>query len=450
VSLTGQLGVVSGTALAAVLARRLQDGDPEGDVRRALSHFPDADVASRLLKQYFVEGGKPAQAPYRGVPMPTLDPSQAFLELTVAGNFVEVFLAKEGHSGVVGINLLEKVQLCTLPSIYGAMLAGVDFVLMGAGIPRQIPGVLDAFASGAIAQLKVDVEGAAAGEVFNSELDPKRVSPRFGQPLRRPTFLAIVSSATLAITLAKKSNGVVNGFVIEGDVAGGHNAPPRGGMNLNADGEPIYGPRDVPELAKFRDLGLPFWLAGAFGHPAKLAEARAAGAAGIQVGTAFAMCEESGIERSLKERLLAAAKAGMARVFTDPAASPTGFPFKVMQVAESLSEAAVYAARKRICDLGLLRTAFKKADGSIGYRCSSEPEKDYVAKGGKVEDTVGRKCLCNALAATVGYAQRRHDGTREAPLVTAGNDLSFLKDLLTPDTTSYSAADVIRRILALA
>ncbi|MDG4862734.1 hypothetical protein P8605_31820, partial [Streptomyces sp. T-3] len=32
VSRTGQLGVVSGTALDAVLARRLQLGDPGGDV----------------------------------------------------------------------------------------------------------------------------------------------------------------------------------------------------------------------------------------------------------------------------------------------------------------------------------------------------------------------------------------------------------------------------------
>ena len=31
-----------------------------------------------------------------------------------------------------------------LASIYGAMLAGVGYVLMGAGIPLHIPGVLDA------------------------------------------------------------------------------------------------------------------------------------------------------------------------------------------------------------------------------------------------------------------------------------------------------------------
>ena len=40
VSRLGQLGVVSGTALDQVLARRLQDGDPGGHVRRSLARFP--------------------------------------------------------------------------------------------------------------------------------------------------------------------------------------------------------------------------------------------------------------------------------------------------------------------------------------------------------------------------------------------------------------------------
>ena len=68
-------------------------------------------------------------------------------ELCVVANFVEVWLAREGHDQPVGINYLEKIQLPHLPSIYGAMLAGVDYVLMGAGIPLKIPGALDALAA---------------------------------------------------------------------------------------------------------------------------------------------------------------------------------------------------------------------------------------------------------------------------------------------------------------
>lgn len=120
VSRLGQLGVVSGTGLAVVLARRLQDGDPTGDLRRALAHFPVLDVASRVLKQYFVPGGKPFGTPYVLTPMPRLPLTDALVELTVLANFVEVFLAKEGHNGAVGVNYLEKIQIPTLPSVFGA------------------------------------------------------------------------------------------------------------------------------------------------------------------------------------------------------------------------------------------------------------------------------------------------------------------------------------------
>ena len=47
VAAAGQLGVVSGVALDAVLARRLQCGDPGGDVRRALGELPLPGVAQR-------------------------------------------------------------------------------------------------------------------------------------------------------------------------------------------------------------------------------------------------------------------------------------------------------------------------------------------------------------------------------------------------------------------
>jgi len=443
VSLQGALGVVSGTALASVLARRLQAGDLAGEMRRALAHFPIPAVAERVLARFYVPGGKPAAEPFTLTAMPSLQPGPALTELTVAANFVEVFLAKSGHDGVVGINLLEKIQLPTLASLYGAMLAGVDYVLMGAGIPRAIPGAMDRLAAGEPAEQKLEVAGAAPGQDFFSRFDPAAFFGGGAPRLSRPFFLAVVASATLALTLARKSTGRVDGFVVESELAGGHNAPPRGAMTLDARGEPIYGVRDVPDLAKIRELGLPFWLAGSQARPEKLAAALQLGAAGIQVGTVFAFCDESGIAPDLKRRVIAASRAGSATVFTDPAASPTGFPFKVAEMAGTISDPATYAAREKICDLGYLRQLYVTADGTLGYRCAGEPVEAFLRKGGTLEETVGRKCLCNGLMATVELGQQRPRGPEPA-LLTAGNEVAELARIVRAGEDRYGAEDVIR------
>lgn len=445
VSRLGQLGVVSGTALDVVLARRLQLGDPEGELRRALESFPDPAVADRVLEAYFVRGGKPRDAPFLSVPMWTAAPTLRGLELAVVAGFVEVFLAKEGHRGVVGINFLEKIQLPTPATLYGALLAGVDYVLVGAGIPREIPSLLDRLSRHEPVALPLHVTGATSEQPFDLRFDPREVLPQPRPPLRRPRFLAIVASATLAASLTRHGSGGVDGFVVEGPTAGGHNAPPRGPLALNDVGEPVYGPRDTVDLAKMRALGLPFWLAGSYASPERLREACQAGAAGVQVGTAFALSAESGLDPVLRERALAAVREGEAAVFTDPLASPTGFPFKVVRLEGTLSDPGVYASRARRCDLGYLREIYRRPDGMLGYRCPGEPVDDYLRKDGRAENTLGRKCICNGLVATVGLGQGRASGP-EPPIVTAGDDLLDLARLL-KNGSEYSAADVVSHVL---
>jgi nitronate monooxygenase len=369
------------------------------------------------------------------------------VELCMVSNFVEVFLAREGHKNPVGINFLEKVQLPHLASIYGAMLAGVGYVLMGAGIPLHIPGVLDSFAAHHVAEYKLSVTGALPGQDTQMRLDAAEYAEGFLPMLRRPRFLAIVSSNTLATTMLRRATGRVDGFVVETPIAGGHNAPPRGKLQLNDAGEPVYGERDRVNLQEMSEMGVPFWMAGGYGSAGKLREALEQGAAGIQVGTAFAFSEESGMRADLKKTLIDQARRGEGVVFTDPLASPTGFPFKVAMLEGTSSQLPIYQERKRVCDLGYLREPFAAPDGNIGYRCSAEPVANYVAKGGKVEDTVGRKCLCNALMANIGHAQVRKDGVVESALVTVGDDLNSIAQFLAPDRDSYSAVDVVNSIL---
>lgn len=447
VSRRGQLGVVSGTGMDVVLARRLQLGDIGGHIRDALAAFPIRDMADRVAARYFVEGGKPPDAPFKSKPIPSIRPPRALIELMIVANFVEVHLAKRGHGGVVGINLLEKIQIPTLPSLFGAMLAKVDFVLMGAGIPRAIPAVLDRLAGLDSVDLKLDVSGTKSGEEFCAHFDPREFLPEAMERLYRPNFLAIISSSALATALARKSTGKVDGFVVEGRTAGGHNAPPRGQLVLSESGEPVYGPKDEVDLAQMRDLGLPFWLAGSFGGRSKLSEALQEGAQGIQAGTAFAFCEESGVDPAIKSRAIQDSIQHRCRVFTDPQASPTGFPFKVLDVPETLSDENIYRNRERICDLGYLRELYRRADGTVGYRCGAEPVEDYVEKGGDPADTSCRKCLCNALMATVGLGQMRQ-GFSEPALVTSGDDVANIAQFLKPGACTYSADDVIDSLLA--
>ncbi len=445
VSKAGELGVMSGTSLNSVIVRRLQDGDPGGHMRRALAHFPDQSVSEEILKNYFLADGRKPGTPYKRSPLFAIKSSAALMRLTVASNFIEVWLAKEGHDGLVGVNLLEKIQLPNLSSLYGAMLAGVDYVLMGAGIPREIPGALDKLALHQEASLKLYVEGAQPEDEFKTFFNPQEFFKLdFSKPLKRPDFLAIVSSATLALSLAKKSTGKVNGFIIEHWTAGGHNAPPRGPMKLSELGEPIYSERDEVDFTKFAEMGLPFWLAGSSATPDKLNEALSLGATGIQAGTAFAFSDESGIAANLKQDVLNEIVAGkIPTVFTDPLASPSGFPFKVVQKENTLSQEANYLARPRKCDLGYLRTGYRQEDGKMGLRCAAEPIEAFLKKGGKLEETVGRKCLCNGLFSAIGMAQDQESGYQEMEIMTAGDEISNLARYIPAGQKNYSALHVI-------
>lgn len=447
VSLRKQLGVVSGTALDLIFVRRLQLGDPGGHMRRGLAAFPDADIAQRIIDRYYVPEGKAEDQPFAGKPLVGHEPSRTLQELLIAANFVEVFLAKEGHDGLVGINFLHKIQAPLLPSLYGAMLAGVDVVIVGAGIPLQVPTIIDSLTRGEAAEFDLHVQNAESGQSHKLTFDPGDVFGDQCKVLPRPRFFPIVASATLATVMVKKCKGKVDGLIIEGPTAGGHNAPPRGKGELSAEGEPVYGPRDEVNLEVISALGLPFWLAGSYGSPEEVAKACAAGAEGVQVGTIFAFCEESGLREDLKRDVIKSCQEGKTHIKTDPVASPTGFPFKVISIPDTLSEEAPYAERPRMCDLGYLREAYELPDGSVGWRCRAEDSEAYVKNGGKIEDSIGKKCLCNGLMANIGLGQIRKNAYEEPPLVTCGDDMSGIKRVSKPGEPFYTSSDVIDFLL---
>ena len=445
VSKAGGLGVVSGVGPDLLIARVLQDGDPGGDARRVLADYPDQEFVSRTLDRYFRPDGLPDGTPYR--PIPKLDLNQKIdaVRLTALGAYFQVALAKEGHDGPIGINLLEKVQIWTPAALLGAMVAGVDAVLVGAGVPSHLPRLLDRLSRLESVTLPIDVSGASAESVHEITLDPTDAVAGLPPSLHRPAFLAIVSAHVLAAYLARSDDTRPDGFVIEGPVAGGHNAPPRRPA-LDETGQVAYGPRDVVDLTKVAATGLPYWLAGGYGTPDQYVAAREQGAAGVQVGTVFALSAESGMRPELRESMLRSLADGTLDVRTDGLASPTGFPFKVVQQTGTVADPVVVGQRERICDLGYLRTPFEREDGSVGYRCPSEPVDAFVKKGGDVDETEGRLCLCNGLLATAGHAQRRPASgglTEEPPLLTLGQDLDGARDLQARYPDGWSATDVV-------
>jgi NAD(P)H-dependent flavin oxidoreductase YrpB (nitropropane dioxygenase family) len=434
--------------LDTVVARRLQDGDLDGQLRRALEHFPVPEIAAAVLERYFIPGGRPARRPYRILPRLTLEPRPERERMSVVAGFAQIFLAKSAAPGApIGINFLEKTQLATPAAAYGAMLAGVDAVLVGAGIPARLPALLDSLACHKRVDFPIDVAGSADTH-YALPFDPRKVLGDGIGDLKRPSFLAIVSTHTLAAYLARVPETRPDGFVIETAVAGGHNAPPRGTLQLDDWGEPVYGARDIADLAHLKALGLPFWLAGGYSRPERVRAARAAGARGVQVGTPFALAAESGLSAAVRRQLLEALREGKLEVKTDVLASPTGFPFKVAQLAGTLSDRGVLESRPRLCDLSYLRSPYVTPAGTVGYRCPAEPLAAWADKGGDEPQAAGRFCLCNGLMATIGLPQHRPGGYVEPPVVTLGSDLAGARELLLRHPDGWDADDVVRYLNA--
>jgi nitronate monooxygenase len=322
------------------------------------------------------------------------------------------------------------------------MLAGVDFVTMGAGITLQIPGVLDAIASRGIPSYRVIVEGSKNGTETISFNPSTFFKTKFPE-LKRPEFLPIVSTDVLASLMAKRlPANSIQGFVVEKPTAGGHNAPPRKNGVFDETGQPVYGQKDEVSFKNLASLSIPFWVGGSLASPEGLAEAQALGAVGIQAGSIFALCDNSGMKSSYRNEMRRLGYCDKLVIRTDSKASPTGFPFKVVQLNGTQSDSTIYNERKRVCDLSALLVPYKRSDNKIGFRCSSEPINDYLRKGGKLEDAKEARCLCNGLFSAAGFGN-----PNELPIFTMGDDVSFLSHLMRDENDSYWAVDAIKYLL---
>lgn len=121
--------------------------------------------------------------------------------------------------------------------------------------------------------------------------------------------------------------------------------------------------------------------------------------------------------------------------------SPTGYPFKVANVPGTLSEKDILDHRRRMCVEAHLVEPYQASNGMIGLRCSAEPVKAYLQKGGKLEDTES-DCLCSGLIATAGYPQ-----LGEPPIITLGDDVGSILRIPRRADGSYTAKDALMYLL---
>jgi NAD(P)H-dependent flavin oxidoreductase YrpB (nitropropane dioxygenase family) len=447
VASSGEFATLSETGGAIRIARVLQDGDPDGHVRESLQSFPNQEMVAYALGKFYQESGrleklrKKAGKLYRPVPKYEIenraDPRVGvpLVEmLTVLDAFEQVVTARRlaGGRGFIGMNGLGKIPLPTAAALYGAMLGGADYTARGAGAKADIPAVIDTLYAGNPLDYSIAVDYVPAGSRWQhaaAHFDP---APYGGTPASKPEFWAIAG------TVAGAQHYIDNGaaaIVDERRIAGGHNMP---------DGIP-----EDPYEA-FLELGVPVVLAG--GAARAYADVERMGGAGVQIGSLFAVTQESGMSPLERGKVVMSALLGKLRVHSNKGVSPTGYPFEVAEVDGTLSDPEVYQARTRVCDLSVLRTPYVNADGEIGWRC---PADDSDKMSGRFRGPFAAKkigeaaCLCNGLFASAGMPQiDLTRGTKEPSIITlgenAGNDIRGVVAQFGRPITAQKVIDYVR------
>jgi NAD(P)H-dependent flavin oxidoreductase YrpB (nitropropane dioxygenase family) len=227
------------------------------------------NIGQKICERYFIEGGKSSTDRFKNaprqivrgpdgsnlIPLPgqtatsiPLKLSKNIVELLIITGFAEVWLAKEGHNGNIFINFLKKVELPLVYTMYGAMLADVDGIIVGAGNPDGLPAICSHLVNHEAVDIDLSVMYREPGESFYVPFSPRSiVDGKLAQKtLRRPAFLGIASLENLVKSLAQSQSEAPDGFIIEHHTAGGHNAGPQGPLQTDDLGQPIYSPSAAP------------------------------------------------------------------------------------------------------------------------------------------------------------------------------------------------------------
>lgn len=428
-ALLGQSGILSGVALEHIFLRRLLKRD--ADLLRAMRYFPNQEIVQEVMEKFCVPEGKDSNKKLRYLPLFTQKPSQLLQKVVILANFCEVWLAKRGHNQPIGINYLAKVEMPMLYAFYGAMLAGVDYIVVGAGHIPKLGETLKKLKKHKEVELELHVVGAPSDKSFKMRFNPVEIMGKsiLSKKLVKPLLFLIFSSNTLAIRYGRNKD--VDGIQIEiAKDAGGH-----------------IGSEALIELNLIMEkLKKPIIVTGGFADQAGYLLAKEFGVAAIGAGTISSHSRNAGFTKEIKHQVYEAVKNGKAMTRINSTASPTGFDFRELVLEGTLSQEDVLNKRVRGCRFGCLRTVYyfidEEGSGSLGYRCPAEPINIFTGKGGDIEKARYARCLCATLIADTG-----HGDPSEPIYITAGTHINDIQNLINDNGELYTAEDVVNWIM---
>jgi nitronate monooxygenase len=276
--------------------------------------------------------------------------------------YEEVSRAKSA-GGLAGINIMCALARDYEASVRGALDAGADVIISGAGLPMGLPAI---------------------------------------QPPKDTALIPIVSSTRALELICRKWEKVgyrPDAVVLEGPLAGGHLGFKKDDIDLESNRlENLLPP--VKEYAR-RNGDFPVIVAGGIYTNDDISRYLAMGADGVQMGTRFLATDESSATEEYK-RAVVASKDEDIIVAHDPG-SPCGLPFRVIRQSP-MYVSALQRLRTPRCDKGYV--LLKDAEGKYS-RCPAKESNEH------------HFCICNGLLSSAGYNR-----DKEEPLYTVGTSAS--------------------------
>jgi nitronate monooxygenase len=286
----------------------------------------------------------------------------------------EMALAK-GEGGFAGINIMVALMRDYEDSVRGAIDAGADVIISGAGLPMSLPTI---------------------------------------KPPGDTALIPIVSSARALELICRKwerSGYRPDAAVLEGPLAGGHLGFKFDELDLESNRLENLLPPVKDAAQKYGDF--PVIVAGGIFSREDILHFLNLGADGVQMGTRFLATEESSATLLYKQAVLNAGQEDI--IVTRRPGSPCGLPFRIIKQAP-MFVSMQKNVRKPRCDKGYVLLKDKNG-GYLTCPANSESGDCF--------------CICNGLLSSAGY-----NGDREEPLYTVGTNgfridrISSVKDII--------------------